>query len=110
VALAIFIALHGVTHSFFPSYGDYDSWLLGEARGLALVLLVAGTGLFVLAGVALLVRSRWWPLVTLVASFVSLVLLLAFWETGLVVGVAIDVALIAFVFFERRRTAGVQWS
>jgi hypothetical protein len=39
--------------------------------------------------------STTWPTLTIVASAISLVLLIVFWSSRLVLGVAIDLALIA---------------
>jgi hypothetical protein len=39
--------------------------------------------------------AGWWPGITIVASVISLVLLIAFWHRWLFIGVAIDLVLIA---------------
>ena len=99
--IGIFLILHGVTHAFFPSYGTYDSWLVGDAQSLALPLMVLATGLFVVAGLGALLRTRWWGSVALLAAVESLIFLGLFWQTGQIFGVLIDVAIIVGILYRR---------
>jgi hypothetical protein len=99
--LGIFLILHGVTHAFFPSYGTYDSWLIGNAQGLAIPLMWLATGLFVVVGLGAILRTHWWRSVALVAAIESLVFLGLFWQSGQIFGVLIDVAIIAGVLYWR---------
>jgi hypothetical protein len=97
LVLGIFLILHGITHSFFPSFGTYDSWLLGASRGLAVVLFSIATALFVASRLALLLKKDWWTGLMAVAAIESLFFLMIFWEAGLIVGIAIDIALLALI-------------
>lgn len=113
--LAFLLVMHGVIHLGYltpapttdPNYPFRlnQSWLisglsLGEplVRVLGIALsLVTITG-FLLAGLAaagLLVSPQWGLPVTVAASVASLLLLLFFWHPWIILGVIIDLALIA---------------
>ena len=95
---------HGLVHLWdvADAVGEFtleDSWLIPEAwqRSIGIALMwttVVAFGLLGLAvwGVPGLVSI--WPIVAVVASLLSLVLLVAFWSWSLVFGVVIDVAVI----------------
>ena len=95
---------HGLVHLLYvvDDVGEFtleDSWLIPEAwqRSIGIALMwttVVAFGLLGLAvwGVPGLVSI--WPIVAVVASLLSLVLLVAFWSWSLVFGVVIDVAVI----------------
>ena len=93
-SLGIFLVLHGVTHAFWPSYGPTRSWLLGDARGASVALWIAATALFAITGLALILHQPVWRTLALVAAIESLVLLVLFWDRGLFVGLAINLALL----------------
>jgi len=114
-----FLLAHGLIHVMFvtpaPASAGTDggaawpfdmarSWLvtaanldLGPVRllGAALVVVVAGS--FVLAGLAtvgVVVPSGWWPPLVLVSATASVGLLAVFFNPQLVLGLAIDAALV----------------
>jgi hypothetical protein len=97
--LGIFLILHGVTHAFWPSYGSTDSWLVGEASGLAVALWVAATGLFAVTGLALILRQPWWRPLAVVSAAVSLMLLGLFGQPAQWIGFTIDGAILAAVLW-----------
>jgi hypothetical protein len=104
ILFGLLLVAHGLVHLIFLA-GDVaeftleDSWVLPESgeRRAGLVLLVSATGAFTLAGLAV-----WgvpglagiWPTLTIIAAGISLSLLFAFWNSQMVYGVAIDLALI----------------
>jgi hypothetical protein len=66
------------------------SWLLGDARSLAVTLaLVAATG-FVLAGVGYLAQQSWWEVFAIGAGSVALVLMALYFDPWLLAGIAIS--------------------
>jgi hypothetical protein len=88
VAVGIFLVLHGLIHLgiYGPPPGPgapWDtrrSWLFAtrSARGrrtMAIVLAGLAAALYLVAGTALLVGGGWWAPVAVVASVVSLILL-----------------------------------
>ena len=121
--VAIFVILHGLTHSilamvpspnapdagiatFFPGLG---SWLLAglglsesASKTTAILLSVIATLGFVAAGLALfgvLVPFDWWRVLAIASAVVSLLLVLIFWHPYLIVGLLIDVAVLATLIF-----------
>ena len=102
---------HGAVHALYLAPAPDDpkypftfesSWLPGPARRPVAIALIAAT---VIAFI-LLALAVWgvpgltgaWPVLTIVASALSLALLITFWHTWLVFGVAIDLGLIAIAF------------
>lgn len=116
--VAIFLILHGLTHSilamvpspntpgagvatFFPGLG---SWLLtrlglseSTTKTSAILLAVIATLGFAAAGLALfgiLVPFDWWRALAIASAAVSLLLVLIFWDLYLIVGLLIDGAVL----------------
>ncbi len=95
---------HGLVHLLYlapdvPEFSIQESWLVpNSARRAVALTLIAVT----IAAFAVLALAIWgvpglvgmWPILAIVAAVVSLVLLIAFWDTRVVLGVVIDVALI----------------
>jgi hypothetical protein len=108
IVVGLLLVAHGLVHLlyFVADAGDprypftiTRSWLVPEpARRPAAVVLVALT----IAAFALLGIAVWgvaglaaiWPLLAVVGSVASLALLIAFWDAQLLLGVAIDVAMV----------------
>jgi hypothetical protein len=105
MAAGPFLVAHGLVHLLYladdvPEFSMDRSWLVpGTARRpLALALVAATVVAFVV--LALVVwglpgLSAAWPGLVVVAGLLSLVLLILFWNTWLVLGCAIDIGLIA---------------
>jgi hypothetical protein len=108
VVVGLFLAAHGLVHLLYLVTKEDDpgwplslkqSWLVpeGARRPLGLALLTGVVIAFVLLGLAV-----WgvpglapvWPQLAIAAASLSLALLVAFWNTELLVGVGIDIALI----------------
>jgi hypothetical protein len=105
IVVGILLIAHGLVHLLYlapdvPQFSIKESWLVPESasRPLAMVLMWATVGAFALLGLAVWgvpVLTEAWPGIAIVASVLSLALLVAFWNWSLIFGVLIDVALIA---------------
>ena len=110
IAAGLFLIAHGLVHLLYvvtPKEGDAsfpftlkESWLVPEAvrRPTGLFLMAATVAVFALLGLAVWGvpgLSGAWPVIAIVAATLSIVLLVAFWNSHLFVGIGIDVALIA---------------
>jgi hypothetical protein len=101
----VLLIAHGLVHLLYlapdvPEFSLDYSWLVPAVarRNLGTVLILVTVVAFVLVGLAV-----WgvpglagaWPLLTVVAAVLSLVLLIAYWDVRLVFGVILDLGLIA---------------
>ena len=105
VVVGVLLLAHGLVHLLYlapdvPEFSIGRSWLLPEpARRPVARVLIAAT----VAGFALVALAVWgvpglsgiWPALTIGACLLSMALLAAFWDTVLVIGIGIDVALLA---------------
>jgi len=105
VAVGVLLVAHGLVHLLFvandvPEFTLENSWLLPHSaeRTIGLALMATTIGAFALVGLAVWgfpgLAGNWSPL-TIVGAVVSLALLVTFWRTQMVVGVAIDLTLLA---------------
>jgi multidrug transporter EmrE-like cation transporter len=104
IAVGILLLAHGLVHLLYlaPDVREFSidrSWIVPEAvrRPLAVSLMVATVAAFAFLALAVWGvpgLSAAWPLLTVVACALSAVLLLAFWDNRLALGLAIDVALV----------------
>ena len=105
IAAGVLLLAHGLVHLLYvvddvPEFSLTRSWLVPEAvrRPLALGLIAATVAAF-----AILALAVWglpglaaaWPALIAVASLLSMVLLILYWNTWLVFGIGIDIALLA---------------
>jgi hypothetical protein len=112
-----FLIVHGLIHVmwFIPEpdnpggpawpFGLEDSWALsalgvpsGTIRATAVVLAVLSIVGFVLSGLGALGvpgLEAAWPAITVASAAVSLLLVLLFWHLYFIVGLALDIALLA---------------
>lgn len=114
VVLGLFLGLHGLIHLGYVSPAPTDpnypfrlnqSWLITSlgmnvqaVRSLGILLSIITVICFALSGLAtvgIIVPQGWWLPLTILASATSLALLVLFWHSWLIVGVLIDVALLA---------------
>jgi hypothetical protein len=102
VLVGAFIVAHGLLTAFIwlsPAKADAPfrathSWLLGEARPLAVgIALVAAAG-FVLAGVGLIAEHAWWAVIGIGAGAVALLLMTLFFNPWLLAGIAISAGIL----------------
>lgn len=102
--IGVLLIAHGLVHLLYltedvPEFSLERSWLVPDAatRPVAVTLMWSTVAAFALLGLAV-----WgvpglegaWVLIAIVASALSLMLMVAFWSWSLVFGVLIDVALI----------------
>ena len=105
IVVGVLLLAHGLVHLLYlardvPEFSLASSWLVPESarRPVALVLIATTVGAFLLVALAIWGvpgLSRIWPALTIAAASFSLVLLVAYWNKMLILGVAIDMALIA---------------
>lgn len=104
VGVGVLLLAHGLVHLLYladdvPEFSLDQSWLVppGARRPVALVLLgvtIAGFALLALAVWGVPFLSAAWPGIAVVACLASLALLVVFWNPRLLLGVAIDVAVL----------------
>ncbi len=91
--------IHGVAHvDITRAWGSRDSassWLLGDAGGLGTALATIALIGFVLAGLAVFAGLGVWRPLAIAAACASLVTIVLFWDSKMVLGVAIDLAILA---------------
>lgn len=78
-----------------PRFDTAHSWLLGDARKLAISLAVVSAALFAIAALGLFGHADWWRAMAVVASGVSLGLMTLFFNPWLLAGWGLNVGLIA---------------
>ncbi len=121
IVVALFLILHGLVHAILAMVPNPDapdsgfatffsrSWLLDKlglpesaVRTVALVLAATATIGFVAAGLGLLgilVPFAWWRALAITSAAVSLLFLVVYWNSYLIVGIAIDVLILAVLIF-----------
>ena len=123
--VAIFLTLHGLTHSilaivpspkapdagFATFFSGLGSWLLtrlglseSATKTTAITLSVIATIGFVAAGLALfgiLVPFDWWRPLAIASAAVSLLLVVIFWDPYLIVGLLIGGAVLVTLLFTK---------
>jgi hypothetical protein len=104
VVAGVLLLAHGLVHLLYlvpdvPEFSFDRSWLVPESarRSLGLSLMVATVAAFALLALAVWGvpgLSAAWPALAVVACLLSSLVLVAFWHTQLVFGLAIDFALV----------------
>lgn len=74
------------------------SWLFGDSRLPAVVLAGLATAGFAVTAVGYLLGAAWWPPVMLVASAISLMLLVGWFTPWWLVGIALSAGLALFAW------------
>jgi hypothetical protein len=103
VVAGLLLLVHALVHLRVWVWGGigeaaadaHHSWLLGDARGVASVLAVVAAALFAVAGVGTLLEQDWAPLVAIGGGVTSIVLVALVFNRWLLVGLALDIAVIA---------------
>ena len=103
VVVGVLVVAHGLVHLLYlsPDVSEFSldrSWLVPESgrRPLGYVLIGAVILAFVLVALCVWqvpILTAAWPMLTMVAAAVSTLLLVAFWNGQLVVGLLINAAL-----------------
>jgi hypothetical protein len=97
VLLGAFIIAHGLLTAFIwvsPAKADAPfrathSWLVGDARPLAVVIALMAAAGFVLAGVGFISQQAWWAVTGMGAGAVALLLMGLFFNPWLLAGITI---------------------
>ena len=119
--VAIFLILHGLVHAILamvpnlhaPEAGSsrffFRSWLLSglglpESAGKTFAIILSATATigFIATGLALLdflVPFDWWRTLAIASAAVSLLLLVIFWNSYLIVGIVIDIVILVIGIF-----------
>lgn len=114
--LGFLFAAHGVIHLGYVTPAPADpkypfsldkSWLVTDvglnlstvhALGILLAIItVTGYALAGLSAAGIIVPHLWWQSLTVIASVTSLLLLVFFWHNWLILGVVIDIVLLALM-------------
>jgi len=92
------LVVHGVAHvemiKVWGSRESSTSWLLGEADTLGTVLSTVALAGFVLSGLAVFIGLGIWRLLAVAAACLSLVTIALFWDRKMVLGVAVNLAIV----------------
>lgn len=105
IVVGVLLIAHGLVHLLYiaedvQEFSFAGSWLMPEPakRPVGFALMSATVVAFALLGLAVW-GVPWlaymWPALTIAAATASLVLLVVYWDTRLVFGLALDIALIA---------------
>ncbi|MGE0229276.1 MAG: hypothetical protein AB7I38_09695 [Dehalococcoidia bacterium] len=100
-AAGLFLVWHGLVHVIMwglyesASWNPRHSWLLGDARSIAIAVAVLAAALFALAGLALLTDTGSWPHAAVAAAAVSIALMLLTFNVRWLWGIALDAAVVA---------------
>ena len=103
-----FLAAHGFVHIAVwatpkpadgkePPFDAAHSWLLGDARSLAISLAIVSAALFVVAALGVFGHADWWRSVAVVAGGVSIGLITLFFNPWLLAGWGLSAGLIASI-------------
>jgi hypothetical protein len=104
IVAGILLLAHGLVHLLYlaPDVSEFStqrSWLVPEAARQPVALALISATVAASAALALAVwgvpgLAAAWPVLAVLAGALSLVLLVAYWDTWLTAGLAIDCALI----------------
>ena len=102
VLLGAFVVAHGLVTAFIwasppratEPFRATHSWLLGDARPLAVVVALVAAAGFVLAGVGVIADQAWWAVSGIGAGAVALLLMVVFFNPWLLAGIAISVGIL----------------
>jgi hypothetical protein len=121
LVIGFLLIIHGIAHWSLP--GDWGksstehSWLLDNLHVGASTIHVIGAVLsivtlfvFLAAGVTLFMHLSWWRTLTVIASVISLVLILLFWRADLVFGVLIDGGVLIALLVANGPSRGLLWA
>lgn len=98
ILVGALLVVHGIAHveitSVWGSRDSSTSWLFGDADTLGTVLSTVALGGFVLSGLAVFIGLGVWRPLAVVAACFSLVTIALFWDRKLILGVAVNVAIV----------------
>jgi len=121
LVIGFLLIIHGIAHWDLP--GDWGksptehSWLLNSLHlgastihMIGTVLLIVTLFVFLAAGVALLAHLPWWRVLAVIASIISLVLILLFWRSDLIFGILIDVGVLVALLVANGPSKELLWA
>jgi hypothetical protein len=102
VLLGAFIVAHGLVTALIwvsPARADAPfratrSWLVGDARPLAVVIALVAAAGFVLAGTGFITQQAWWAFTGIGAGAVALLLMALFFNPWLLAGIVISAGIL----------------
>lgn len=77
-----------------PPMDTSHSWLLGDARAVALALAIAAGIVIAIAGIGFLAHQDWWTVAAIAGGGLSLILFALFFTPWWLAGIAISTALV----------------
>ncbi len=109
IAVGLLLMIHGMAHwNIITAWGarpTAESWLVGGS-GTAAALTGLGNGLwvatlaaFLVAGALLGFNVAWWQPLAFTAAVLSLVTIALFWQPNMILGVLVDLAIMAAVLW-----------
>jgi hypothetical protein len=117
ILIGIFLILHGLVHWVYAAPQDKAAdakpfnvltgrWLVKKAGlksslalKLGIALMILATLGFILSGIALLISQSWWGIPAISTAGVSLAFLALFWDRNMVIGAALNIAIIVLALF-----------
>jgi hypothetical protein len=102
VLLGTFIVAHGLLTALIwvmpanaeaPFHATH-SWLVGDARPLAVVIALVAAAGFVLAGIGFISQQAWWAFTGIGAGVVALLLMALYFNPWLLAGIAISAGIL----------------
>jgi hypothetical protein len=93
VLIIAFLFGHGAIVAAQAS-GVPDSWLFGEKKAVGIALAVAAGAVFVIAGGSLWAQAEWWRALAVTGAALSLLFFVVFFQPLILIGMALDVAVI----------------
>lgn len=107
----LFLVANGLLHVAVwvprpPANVPFDtsrSPMFGNVRGIAISLSLLAAGLFVVAGVAVLIHAAWWAPVAIAAAAISVLLVILTFSPWLLAGLAIDVVIFVLALLVLRK-------
>jgi hypothetical protein len=102
LVMGAFIIAHGlVTAAIWSApatdaapFNPAHSWLLGDARPVAVAIALFAASAFLATGVGVAAHQGWWPAPAVIAGVAAVVLMSVYFNAWLVGGLAISVAIL----------------
>lgn len=105
IAIGVLLIIHGVAHvEITRVWGERESatsWLLGEANTFGTVLSMVALAGFVLGGLGVLIGLDVWRPLVVAAACVSLLTIGLFWDWKMVLGVAVNIAILVALLWAK---------
>ena len=110
IVVGLLLMTHGLAHYNLPtlwgSEPNHTSWLAGalgqsSMRLVGLVLWIITLLVFMTAGIVTFTNQPAWRTISVIGSALSLLIMFLFWDSKMIYGVAINIAvLVALIFLK----------